>query len=127
MDERYVSVTEDEMLRRLRLLLKRKGRLTFNIIDDTAGVPSASSYVSHFGSLRQAFGRIGYKSTRDCDWIDSRQHWLGVLESHATQVAKIVRGSKVQVDKRGACTRVKLNGKSRICFLVARQLKKTRT
>jgi hypothetical protein len=124
MADRYVSLSEDEMLRQLRLLPKRKGKLTTDIINAASGVPSTSSYITHFGSLRKAFDLIGYESPRDCDWIDSRAHWLGVLEIHARQVAEAVRDAKVQVDGRHSCARVKVEGRTRICFQVARQLKK---
>lgn len=62
------------MLLRLRLLLKRKGKLTSTIIEGAVGVPSVTSYVHHFGSLRKAFALIGYVPPLNCDWIDTRQH-----------------------------------------------------
>ena len=40
MAERYISIPEDEMLRRLRLALARKGKLSDGIIRNTAGLPS---------------------------------------------------------------------------------------
>ena len=40
MAERYISIPEDEMLRRLRLTLARKGKLSDGIIRNTAGLPS---------------------------------------------------------------------------------------
>ena len=124
MADRYISLSEDEMLRRLRLLLKRKGDLTTDIIDDASGVPSASSYITHFGSLRKAFDLIGFNSPRDCDWIDSRSHWFEVLETHARQFAETARRVSVQVDERHTWACVKIEGKPRVYFQVARQLKK---
>lgn len=124
MADRYVVLSEDEMLRQLRLLLKRKGKLTTDIINAASRVPSASSYIKHFGSLRNAFDLIGYKLPRDCDWIDSRPHWLEVLKIHARQAAEALRCPKVQVDESCTCPCVTVNGKTRICFQVARQLKK---
>jgi len=124
MENRYLSISEDEMLLRLRLLLKRKGKLSFNIINSAAGVPSTSSYVKHFGSLRKAFTLIGYKSPRDCDWIDSREHWSEVLAAQATQVAAALTSAKrvkAQGTEREAA--VTVNGKFPICFQVARRLK----
>jgi DNA invertase Pin-like site-specific DNA recombinase len=43
MSERRLEISEDEMLRRLRLLLHRKGRLSSGLIDDTPGMPSVSA------------------------------------------------------------------------------------
>jgi hypothetical protein len=40
MAERYISIPEDEMLRRLRLTLARRGKLSDGIIRNAAGLPS---------------------------------------------------------------------------------------
>jgi hypothetical protein len=125
MEARYVSITEDEMLLRLRFLLRRKGKLNFNIIKGADGVPSPASYVKHFGSLRKAFELIGYTSPRDSDWIDSRRHWSEVLGTHATQVAEALTAAKhanVQVEQESAS--ISVNGMIRIYFQIARQLRK---
>jgi hypothetical protein len=73
MGDRYVSITEEQMLVRLRITLAKKGELTSSIINNTPSLPSTSSYTKHFGSLRKAFDLIGYTSPRDCDWIDTRE------------------------------------------------------
>ncbi|MBV8701047.1 MAG: recombinase family protein [Bradyrhizobium sp.] len=125
MENRYISISEEEMLLRLRLLLKRQGKLTFDIINRAACVPSASSYVKHFGSLRNALALIGYDSPRDCDWIDRRRHWSEVLSAHAAQIVEALNRAKhvrAQVDARIPV--IILNGRIKIHFQVARQSKK---
>lgn len=67
MAERRLEVSDDEMLRRLRLLLRRKGKLSSSIIKGALGVSCVSSFTNHFGSLRKAFALIGYDAKRDCD------------------------------------------------------------
>jgi DNA invertase Pin-like site-specific DNA recombinase len=125
MDGRYVSIDEDEMLLRLRLLLKRKGKLTLHIVNDAADVPSASSYMKHFGSIRKAFALIGYRSSRDCDWIDSRQHWEAVVASHMEQVAKALnRATWIRAEVDGDSRSISVSGKTGIHFIVARQVKR---
>jgi DNA invertase Pin-like site-specific DNA recombinase len=60
---RRTEVSEDEMLLRLRLLLKHRGRLSSSVVKDALGIP-CSSYAEHFGSLRKAFALIGYVASR---------------------------------------------------------------
>ena len=91
MAERYISIPEDQMLHRLRLLLARKGKLSTNIINDAPGLPSPACYVKHFGSMRGAYKLIGHESSRDCRWIDARNHWTEVLSKLALQVAEALR------------------------------------
>lgn len=124
MDNRYVSITEDEMLQRLRELLKRKGRLTLTLVNSTPGLPSASSYMKHFGSIRKAFALIGYQCRRDCDWIDSRQDWAAVLASHATRIVAALNRLKHVSAEVGERSSITVNGKTLICLIIARQTKR---
>lgn len=88
MAERYISIPEDEMLRRLRLTLGRKGKLSSSIIKNAPGLPSPACYIKHFGSIRNAYKLIDYDGSRDCGWLDVRDHWNEVLSDLAFQVAK---------------------------------------
>ena len=63
--------------------------------------------------------------SRHCDWVDTRVIWSDVLAKHATQVAealKIKQGIKAVIEQRR--TRLMVNGKLKITFLVARRLPK---
>ena len=124
--ERRLELSEDEMLRRLRLLLHRKGRLCRSLIDDTPGMPSVSALVMHFGTLRAAFERIGYVTKRDCNWIDSRDAWAEVTRKHAAYVAEVLasKGAAHAPDFAAIDHTVKADGKPKITFMVARQAKK---
>lgn len=124
MSERRLEISEDEMLRRLRLLLHRKGRLSSSLIDDAPGMPSVSALVMHFGSLRAAFGRIGYATTRDCDWIDTRHLWADAVRKHAAQVAEALASMEPLSKVAAVEHTVRLNGELKLTFVVARQAKK---
>jgi DNA invertase Pin-like site-specific DNA recombinase len=121
MEERYLSLPEEQMLVRLRLLLKRKGKLNSSVIRNASGVPCVSSYAKHFGSLRKAFALVGYEAPRNCDWIDTQIAWSEVLASHAKQVAEAINSVEcVQVDVDEKNARIAVKGKVRICFQTAR-------
>jgi DNA invertase Pin-like site-specific DNA recombinase len=123
--ERRVQIPEDQMLLRLRTTLHRKGKLSWTIINNTPGLPSAGTYADHFGSLRKIYALLGYEPGRHCDWIDTRVFWSDVLAKHATQVAealKIKQGIKAVIKQ--SRTRLTVNGKLKITFLVARRLPK---
>jgi DNA invertase Pin-like site-specific DNA recombinase len=125
MAERYISIPEDQMLRRLRVLLARKGKLSMNIIKDAPGLPSPACYVKHFGSMRGAYKLIGYESSRDCRWIDARDHWNEVLSKLASQVAEALRidlGIRLKLSDDGAAL-ANASGKI-ISFQVVRKLAK---
>jgi DNA invertase Pin-like site-specific DNA recombinase len=56
---------DSEMLETLRRLLKRRGTLTQDIINNSNNVPSAQAYTHHFGSLNEAYKLIGYSTPRE--------------------------------------------------------------
>jgi DNA invertase Pin-like site-specific DNA recombinase len=126
MAERYIVIPEDEMLRRLRLTLHRKGKLSDSIIRNTAGLPSTQCYVKHFGSIRKAYALIGYKAPRDCAWYDARQHWSHVLSNLAARVAEALRtdlGIQVDITTDDGLG-LTLNRRLKIRFQAVRQLAK---
>jgi hypothetical protein len=113
------------MLRRLRVLLHRKGRLSSSLIDNALGMPSVSAFVLHFGMLRVAFDRIGYITKRDCDWIDTQASWTEVTRKHAAYVAEVLASNQAgPSDIMAVDHTVKVRGNPKITFLVARQAKK---
>jgi DNA invertase Pin-like site-specific DNA recombinase len=123
MGDRYISIPDEQMLIRLRIALAKKRQLTSSIINNTPGLPSASSYVKHFGSLRKAFDLIGYRSPRDCDWIDTREYWSKVLTDHATQMAGVLGTGSPRRDSENGI-KLPLRRRRTLTLIVARQLKR---
>jgi DNA invertase Pin-like site-specific DNA recombinase len=123
MGDRYISIPDEQMLVRLRITLAKKGRLTSSIINNTPGLPSASSYIKHFGSLRKAFDLIGYRSPRDCDWIDTREYWSKVLTDHATRMAGVLGTGSPRRDSENGI-KLPLQRRRTLTLIVARQLKR---
>jgi hypothetical protein len=120
MKERRVDLPEDEMLGRLRATLKRRGRLSSSIIDETVGLPSTPTYRTHFGSLRNAYSLIGYTAKRDCDYIDSGQHWAEVVSTLKQEVATAIERAGEHLDANVSADCLLVNGKVAISFRVSR-------
>jgi DNA invertase Pin-like site-specific DNA recombinase len=120
MEERRVDLPEDEMLARLRATLKRRGRLSTSIIDETAGLPTTPTYRQHFGTLRNAYSLVGYTTKRVCDYIEFGQYWVEVVAKLEQQVAAAIEraGEHVMTNDTTDCLLV--NGKVGISFRVAR-------
>ncbi|HVR57007.1 MAG TPA: recombinase family protein [Pseudolabrys sp.] len=120
---RYISIPEDQMLRRLRLTLARTRKLSTSIIKNAPGLPSPACYVKHFGSIRNAYKLIGYDGSRDNRWFDERKHWTEVLSKMARQVADALKtdlGICLKITDDGTGLR---NGSSKIVsFQVVRKL-----
>ncbi len=52
--------SDDEMLKRVRRLLKIKGRLSETLLLKARGMPSTTTLHKHFGTYRQLYERVGY-------------------------------------------------------------------
>jgi DNA invertase Pin-like site-specific DNA recombinase len=55
------GLSDDELLARLRRLLRKRGRLTEQIINQSEGIPHSEAYRRRFGSVARAYRLIGYK------------------------------------------------------------------
>jgi DNA invertase Pin-like site-specific DNA recombinase len=84
---RWEHLADDELLLRLKSLLENEGRLSETLINDALGVPSIKVYCERFGSLRNAYQRIGYELKWDFDWIDRRREFDEVLGDTAADLA----------------------------------------
>lgn len=123
--ERRIEIPEEEMLTRLRMTLRRRGKLNSRIINSTLGLNHVSSFVKHFGSLRKAYALIGYTASRDCDWIDSKKHWATELTECADRLAVVLRAENgFNVQRSHGGIGVDIDGQRKVTFLVARQLAK---
>jgi DNA invertase Pin-like site-specific DNA recombinase len=123
--ERRIQIPEDQMLLRLRTTLHQKGKLSWAIIDNTPGLPSAGTYAEHFGSLRKVYALLGYDTSRHCDWVDPRVFWPDVLAKHASLLAEALRMEpKIKEVIEQSRAGLIVNGKFKITFLVARRLPK---
>ena len=84
---RWLHLTDGELLLRLKSLLEKEGRISEEIINSTLGVPSIDVYCERFGSLRNAYRRIGYELKWDFDWIDRRSEFNELLRDTAADLA----------------------------------------
>ncbi len=89
--------SDDELIHLLKHLLKKKGRLSENIMRKTAGMPSKSTYVSHFGSMMRAYELAGYRpSSRQLRVHEHLMRMKKLREAVLGQIANAFPG-QVQV------------------------------
>jgi DNA invertase Pin-like site-specific DNA recombinase len=67
---RVRTVSTQYLLDSLRALINSEGRVSERLIESIEGMPSATTYINRFGSLRNAYARVGWKSTLQQRFID---------------------------------------------------------
>lgn len=113
------GASNEEMLKRLRVLLHRRGRLSRDIINETQGIPGSVAYLTRFGSLRAAYRLIGYSPKRNYEYIESRTVRREMLKTMVLKVAAGLAksGEDVRIDQVHQVLRVRAVA---ISFRVAR-------
>jgi DNA invertase Pin-like site-specific DNA recombinase len=81
---RPVTISEEEMLVRLRKTLMKKGCLSSKIINATPGLPSVTSYKLHFGNLRNVYRLIGYNNSKYWGNLEAYQRWADLKRANGT-------------------------------------------
>ena len=70
--ERSERAQDGDMLARLRALLAKHGRLSYDLIDAEPKMPSAQTYRKRFGSMIEVYRRIGWTADRRYKQIGNR-------------------------------------------------------
>ena len=121
LDIHRITISEEEMLVRLRKLLMKKGKLSFRIINAAPGLPSGSTYLAHFGTLRNLYRLIGYTNNQHYwDGLDVYKRWVNLNLGNATLLrdALVKAGGRATFDPSIQCLRA--NDAVNICFGVAK-------
>jgi DNA invertase Pin-like site-specific DNA recombinase len=69
-DRALPHLSDDELLRRLKILWEAHGFLSCAVIDKSDQVPSRNVYQKRFGGLLRSYKLIGYTPNRDYHYVD---------------------------------------------------------
>jgi hypothetical protein len=86
-ESRHSHLSDQELLERLRQLLRLQGRLSGILNDETEEMPSSSCYSSRFGSLTRAYALIGWTPDRDYAFVEINRE---LRRKHADLIASIL-------------------------------------
>ena len=81
------KLTDEEMLQKLRDMLKQQGRISGILIDEAEGLPSSSAFRHRFGSLVSAYQLIGYDPQIDYSFIETNRK---LRQQHPELIASVV-------------------------------------
>jgi hypothetical protein len=99
----------------------KKGKLSAKIINETPGLPSISTYVKHFGTLRDLYRLIGYTGRQGYwDKLDAHKRWVNFQLRNAALLKDAFErsGKSASIDASKECLRIE-NAVS-ICLRIAR-------
>ncbi|MCI0541073.1 MAG: recombinase family protein [Verrucomicrobiales bacterium] len=119
---RSQKLTDEEMLEKLRGLLRQHGHISGIIIDETENLPSSSAFRHRFGSLVSAYRLIGYDPHIDYSFIEINRR---LREQHAGIVAFVIQkinelGAVANWDKQSELLHV--NNELRVSIVLCRHV-----
>jgi DNA invertase Pin-like site-specific DNA recombinase len=97
---RHQHLSDEDLLERLKNLLRTRGKLSGLLIDEMDDMPSSSCYSSRFGSLVRAYTLIGWTPDRDYAYVETNRK---LRRRHADLISEILdellaQGATVSVD-----------------------------
>ena len=87
--ERTINKSNADLLDALSQELVRHGRLSLNIIENSPILPTPSTYIRRFGSLRSAYEKIGYGHASDYGRVDMRGRTLAMRRDLMNRIAAL--------------------------------------
>ena len=114
---------DEELLLKLKLLLKKKRELSTRILSDAPGIPGAATYVRHFGSLREAYRRIGYRTSERVAKINQSSHQTRELRKQLLEHLQSLFPDALRVKHYPGLTReiIEVDGKIRVSVYLCRE------
>jgi DNA invertase Pin-like site-specific DNA recombinase len=105
-------LTNEEMLDKLRVILRENGRLNRTLIDQTATCPGLTTYCKRFGGLRNVYALLGLRSSQEtAALLSKRQQMLFVRDTLAQRILEKFRDQLSSV-RRNRRIRVRLRVRS---------------
>jgi DNA invertase Pin-like site-specific DNA recombinase len=87
MQDRKERTSPKELIRSLKKLLRTKGKLTQNLIEDAEGYPAVSTYFHQLGNFRAIYKQVGYlPAPGTFSRSDSREITIGIREKLFAQI-----------------------------------------
>ncbi|SHN13662.1 recombinase family protein [Rhizobacter sp. OV335] len=80
---------DERMVAALRELLAERSRLSSEMLTARNGIPSRTTYVQHFGSLKNAFRLAGFEPARDMEFVDANRR---ARQLHSLIVGAVIKG-----------------------------------
>ncbi len=119
-ENRNRSYTDDQLLERLRALLKKVGKLSGFIINQAEDMPSTCVYVSRFGTLPRAYSLIDWNPHRDYSFVEINRTIRAQHKPLVDSIVAELRGNQTLVDRQVKTDLLTINAEYTAALVLAR-------
>lgn len=118
--DRDLHYTDDELLDRLKTLLKQHGTLSGMIINEAPDTPSAATYRHRFQNLRRAYELIGYTPARDYTYLAINQALRVLHQEHVIHIIETLTSAGAIVERNSSTDLLTVNHQFTTSLSIAR-------
>ena len=118
--QRSQRLSDEVLLEHLRRLYETCGQLSSFIINQSEGLPSATTYAQRFGSLRRAYELVGYYSNRNTDFVEINRRLRQLHPEIVQRTTEAIRQLGGRVDRDPSTDLLLVNEELRISLVIAR-------
>jgi DNA invertase Pin-like site-specific DNA recombinase len=86
LEQRRFRLSNEDTLDRLKVLLRRKGHLSRDIISKAKAVPDSSTFRARFGSLTAAYRRIGFRPNPRYRWPETYARIASLVDADLVRI-----------------------------------------
>ncbi len=112
--------TDEELIEHLRAFIREKGRMTARMIDADPEMPCSQAYRERFGSLMEAYRRIGHAPSRDISYVARDLALLPLRRRLLQLVAEVANEAGFTTSQQHHSSMLILNGEVSVRAVVAR-------
>ena len=111
--------TDEQLLEYLRRFVKKHGTVSVDMIRADIDMPCPQSYNARFGTLAEAYRRIGFTPTRNIDHFDRDRAVRAVRREFTTTIMNELKGMGAKVVQNSRTKLLFFNGTLTIRLVVA--------
>jgi DNA invertase Pin-like site-specific DNA recombinase len=93
----FSGLSNDQIIRRLKILFAKKGRLTCAIVDEAPDLPHSSLIRKRFGSMRSAYEKVGFHLAPTQSHIELRRSLADKFAGFAAQIVAEIKTTGLSV------------------------------
>jgi DNA invertase Pin-like site-specific DNA recombinase len=91
--------SDEEMLDRLRRFLQKHGALSSKLMKGSMGLPCAQAIASRFGSIAEAYRRIGFHSRTNLDYVEANRKLTPIRRQFMGRIIDTLKGYGASVKR----------------------------
>ncbi len=116
------ALTDEQMLDRLRRCRRKYGKLSSKLMKSSLGLPCAQAYANRFGSIMEAYRRIGFQSRKSVAYVERDRLLTPIRRQFIARSVEMLRGYGASVERHRGSALFTINERLNIRLVLTRCL-----